>query len=73
MRYYRVMCKHGHHGSRNYQPIIFAFGAVDAAKAMELAKKMPGVKHSSHVIECREISYSEYLECRKTSAYHKFI
>lgn len=69
MRYYRVICKQGHHGHKRYQPIVFVFGATDAIRAMDLAKKMPSIKHNAMIIECREISYSEYMEHRKVSAY----
>lgn len=71
MRYFSVTAKHGHCGSRRYQPITFAFLATDAIRAMDLAKKMPGVKHDNVILECREISYAEYLEYRKKSAYDR--
>lgn len=71
MRYFRVMCRHGHCGVKRYRPIVFVFLATDAVKAMDLAKAMPGVKHGDPIIECREISYAEYLEYRKQSAYER--
>lgn len=70
MRYFAVTCKHGHHGNRKYFPITFVFDAEDAISAMDRGKKMPGVKHDAPILECREISYSEYIERRKMSAYH---
>ncbi len=72
MGYYFVTCKHGHHGRKKFQPITFAFLATNAVHAMDLAKKMPGVKHTQPVLECREIPYAEYLEFRKKSAYERF-
>lgn len=71
MRYYRVTCKHGHCGNGRYQPISFVFGATNAIRAMDLAKAMPGVKHSATVLQCKEISYAEYIEYRKVSAYKR--
>ena len=70
-RYFRVICKHGHCGSRRYMPITFVFLALDAIHAMDLAKRMPGVKHSAMILECKEISYAEYLNYRKESAYNR--
>ena len=71
MRYFRVTCKQGHHGGRRYQPISFVFCAVNAIEAMDLAKAMPGVKHEAMILWCKEISYAEYLEYRKVSAYKR--
>ena len=71
MRYFCVTCKHGHCGNGRYQPITFVFGAIDAIRAMDLAKAMPGVKHDAMILKCKEVSYSEYLEYRKTSAYKR--
>jgi hypothetical protein len=70
-RYFSVTAKHGHCGSRRYKPITFAFLATDAVRAMELAKLMPGVKHSQTILKCKEISYAEYMEYRKHSAYER--
>ena len=71
IRYYRVTCKHGHCGRGRYQPISFVFFAKDAITAMDMAKAMPGVKHTAPIISCHEISYAEYLEERKVSAYQR--
>lgn len=70
MKYYLVTCKHGHHGHQKYEPITFAFGAKDAITAMDLGKKMPGVKHDAPILECREVTFVEYALHRKQSAYH---
>ena len=71
MGYYRVTCKHGHFGARRFQPISFVFLAKDSVTAMDLAKAMPGVKHSAMILSCCEISYAQYLEERKVSAYER--
>jgi hypothetical protein len=70
-RYFKVTCKHGHCGTKKYKPISFVFLATDALRAMDLAKKMPGVKHNQTILECREISYAEYMQYRKESAYDR--
>lgn len=72
MPYYRVTCKHAHHGKKKYIPITFSFLASDAIKAMDLAKAMPGVKHSQTILSCHEISQAEYLKDRMRSAYEPF-
>lgn len=71
MRYYRVTAKRGHCGRRKYMPITFVFAAQDAVCAMDLAKNMPGVKHGQMIIDCREISYADYMEYRRVSAYER--
>jgi len=71
MRFFCVTCKHGHHGHGTYQPITFALGAVDAIRAMDLAKAMPGVKHDTMILSCREISREDYMNYRKISAYKR--
>lgn len=71
MRYFAVTCRHGHHGAKRYMPVTFAFLAKDAIKAMDLAKAMPGVKHSAMILKCEEISYAQYIEYRRESAYKR--
>lgn len=73
LRYFRVTCKHGHCGAGRYQPISFVFLAKDSLTAIDLAKAMPGVKHSSPVLSCVEISQAEYMEQRKESAYKRMV
>lgn len=70
-RYFRVTAKHGHCGNKRYMPITFVFLAKDAVCAMDMAKRMPGVKHGQTILSCEEISYAEYLEYRKKSAYER--
>ena len=71
MRYFSVQCKHGHHGRGRYVPIIFAIEAANAIEAMDKAKAMPGVKHSSPIISCYEITQTEYIRYRQISAYER--
>ena len=70
-RYFRVTCKHGHFGNGRYQPISFSILAKDAVTAMNIAKAMPGVKHTAMVLTCQEISCAEFLNNRKVSAYRR--
>ena len=70
-RYFCVTCKHGHFGHGRYQPISFTFIAKDAVTAMDMAKAMPGVKHTAMILSCKEISYAEFLNDRKISAYRR--
>lgn len=71
MKYFAVTCKHGHHGAKNYCPITFAVAANTAIEACDFAKAMPGVKHDQTVIKCTEISFENYVQLRKQSAYER--
>ena len=71
MRYFAVTCQHGHHGAKNYEPIVFAVAANTAIDACDYARAMPGVKHAQSVIQCKEISFKKYAEMRKISAYER--
>ena len=72
MRYFLVMCPHGHHGNGQYCEITFAFEARNMLDAMDKAKRMPGVKHTRMILKAQEITHAEYTEFRKVSAYKKF-
>ena len=71
MRYFLVECMQGHFGNKRYQPIVFAIAADNAVHAMDLAKQMPGVKHSRPVLSCRETTLDVYQEYRQVSAYKR--
>lgn len=71
MKYFAVTCKHGHHGAKRYEPITFAIIAQDALDACDMAKQMPGVKHSQSVVLCHEISEYAYHQLRQVSAYKR--
>lgn len=71
MRYYEVIARRGHCGAGNYMPIRFAFYAVNISDAVELARKMPGVKHHLFIISAKEITFDEYVTLRKSSAYER--
>lgn len=46
MNYYKVTAIKGHLGAGNGEVITFAFAAPDIFSAMQLARRMPGVKHT---------------------------
>lgn len=59
----------GHVGTGNFsQHITFYFAAENMLRAMDLAKRMPGVKHSRMPMG-KEISYEEYCSKRGYNAY----
>lgn len=69
MKYYAMTMERGHVGTGNFdQHITFYFAAESMLKAMDLAKKMPGVKHSRMPMG-KEITYEEYLSKRGYNAY----
>lgn len=71
MRFYSVVCKRGHCGRKQYVPIKFAIAAQNAIEAMDKAKEMPAVKHGQSIISCLEISFHDYCNMRRVSAYHR--
>lgn len=71
-KYYAVTVPQGHCGAKQSRDITFYFEAYDALHAMNLARRMPSVKHSRICSKTREISKEEYLEKRKVSSYHRF-
>ena len=72
MKYYLIICQHGHHGRGHYQDISFAIMAKDLIEAQTKARKMPGVKHTKGILYGREITLEEYTIRRETSAYSFF-
>ena len=71
MRYFAVTCRHGHFGTKRYQPITFAVQADDIFEACEKAKAFPGVKHTAPVLRCAEISHSEFEHLSSINAYER--
>ena len=69
-KFWKVVAYRGHAGSGNIHSLItFAIKAPNAIKASDIARKMPGVKHSRPVAACEEIRQEDYEEMRQTSAY----
>lgn len=74
MRYWLVVCYVGHCGRRkNLREIGLAIEAKTCVDALLIAKTFPAVKHtnSKYLNGAREITYAEYVERRKVSAYEK--
>lgn len=71
MRYFKVTARRGHCGNNRYLPITFGIMAPNMIAAMDMAKQMPGVKHSSSILGAAEISYSEYRHLVSTNAYKR--
>lgn len=70
MKYFAMTMERGHVGTGNFsQHITFYFSAQNMLHAMDLAKRMPGVKHSRMPMG-REISYEEYCAHRGENAYN---
>lgn len=72
MKYWMVYCNRGHYGSRRSGEIKFAIAAKTLIDAFSSAAKMPSVKHSQLPTFGYEISYEEYCDYRKESAYDRF-
>lgn len=70
MKFYRVAAWRGHQGYGRHVPITFYIAANSALEASEKAQAMSGVKHTRPVISCVPISFSEYCEGKKCSAYY---
>ena len=70
-RYFMVSCERGHLGRGKSAIIKFAIEADNMIKAMDIAKKMPAVKHTRAILYAREIEKEEYCEYRAISAYNR--
>lgn len=69
-KYYAVTMPKAHVGVNHRGTTIrFVFNAPNALTAMDMAKKMGGVKHGKLCLKCEQITEQEYLEARKESAY----
>lgn len=69
MRYFLVTCPRGHMGANHYTEITFALYANNLLDALQVARKMPGVKHSKLPFSGKEISYEEYKKYKSKGAY----
>jgi hypothetical protein len=67
---YRVTVHRAHQGRGRAAALTFYIAARDAIHASNIARRMPGVKHSRSVISCIAISADEYTQGRTRSAYH---
>lgn len=71
MNYYLVTMPRGHVGIGYEATIQFNIAAQNALKAMKIAQKMGGVKHSKIPLSVKQITEEEFLINKKTNAYVK--
>lgn len=64
-----ITCHRGHCGCGHSTEIKFAIKAKNLLDACDKARRMPSVKHTRMVICGKKISFEEYNEYRKISAY----
>lgn len=67
-----VVCSRGHCGTGNSTEIKFAIEADNLIHAQDIARRMPSVKHTRMALLGKEITYEEYKEYRKVSAYERY-
>lgn len=72
MRYWLISCPRGHCGTGKYTEITFVFKASNLMTAINVAKKMPSVKHNRLPLHGQEISKEEYYRRKQISAYHSY-
>lgn len=72
IKYFLVTCERGHCGSGNTSYIKFAFEAKTMMDAVDMAKRMPSVKHTKMCVNAREIDIQEYKEYREINAYERY-
>ena len=70
--YYLVTCERGHCGNRKSSYIKFAFEAANMIEAVDMARKMPSVKHSRYCVQAKVISYEEYTDYIQINAYERY-
>lgn len=70
--YYVVTVEQGHQGCGNCSYLKFAFEAKTLLDAVDMARKMPSVKHSKLCVNAKQVDYDEYLQCRNVNSYHVF-
>lgn len=73
MNYYKATAIRGHLGAGNGDTIVFAIEAETMYDAMQIARRMPMVKHNHpQAIKSVElISQEEFDKLRCESAYHR--
>lgn len=72
-KYYRVTTHRAHQGRGRASAITFYIAANNVLHASNIARRMPGVKHSKGVMSCVAITAEEYAQGRQQSAYHRGI
>lgn len=65
-KYYKVTMRRGHVGRGYTAHITFYVWGYNSLHAMDIARKMPGVKHNELPVSCVEISQEEFLRQKST-------
>ena len=65
--YYKVICKCGHVGRKNYVPIQFAIIAENGKEAAKIARQLPRVKHNHKdaILKVEKIDLKQFLEIKE--------
>ncbi len=71
MKYYAITVPRGHCGVGRSTDITFVFQAKTLLDAMDKARRMPSVKHTRMILSGKEITFEEYTQYRKISAYKR--
>lgn len=71
IKYYSVTCPRGHCGIGHSTEITFVFKAPNMLAAVDMAKRMPSVKHTRCVLSAKQITEAEYYGYRQVSAYER--
>lgn len=74
-KYFKVTCKCGHVGVKNFVRISFAVIAASGRGAAEIARYIPRVKHGHKdaILDCKEISYCEFLELKEINRHDPYL
>lgn len=64
-RYYKITMRRGHVGRGYTAYITFYVWGENSLHAMDIAKKMAGVKHDELPVSCVEVSKEEFLTQKK--------
>ena len=73
MKYYKVQVRLGHLGIGHGLEAWLYIEEVNMIKAIDRARKFPGVKHSRLPLKALEITEEEYLEGLKEQNYKKWM
>ena len=73
MKFFMIRCERGHMGTGRSIDITFAIAANNLLEAQDKAKRMPSVKHTRGIMFGHEITFEEYTNYRKISAYDRMM
>lgn len=65
-KYYKVTMERGHVGRGYSAYITFFIWGYNTLHAMDIARKMPGIKHSRLPVSCVEITKAEFDAQKKS-------